>query len=262
MYTDAAMTCADDQHEWVPAPAWLLKDAGIAKGTGPIAAGYARQFCWRCRLVVDVLARKEVEIVGGVYPFRRTRKDGAEVLLPGAHGTVTGIKADCDRLNEATLKGWPGTGDAGTDAEMILLRMPSDTVRQPKNFGGSAKNMIADADRAKQSAGEDAMAELLDSLGIRYIRQAKYIPMRKLRADFHLSGRNILVEIVGGVFPFKRTRKDGSEVTLPGAHGTVAGIRADNKRLNEATLAGYRILRFLPQDVTDGTARAVLKRLL
>ena len=138
----------------------------------------------------------------------------------------------------------------------------TDTVRQPKNFGGSAKNAARDADRARQSEAEDAMAEILDELGIRYIRQAKYIPMRRLRADFHLSGTNILIEIVGGVFPFKRTRKDGSEVVLAGAHGSIEGIKADNMRLNEATLADYRVLRFLPQDVKDGRARELLERLL
>ena len=141
-----------------------------------------------------------------------------------------------------------------------------------KNDGGSAKNIARDVDAAKRSAGEDAMAVLLTEMGLTYTRQYAYAPPRKLRADFlvTLSGAanfssnhddEVLIEIQGGVFPFKRHRKDGTEVTLPGAHGSVSGIKSDNDRLNEATLAGYRMLRFLPEQVKDGTARLVLERL-
>lgn len=152
-------------------------------------------------------------------------------------------------------------------------REGSMSVEKPANYGGSAKLMARDADRAKQSAAEDAMGALLDSLGLPYERQFKYAEGRQLKADFAvclvqgkpfdpLEYPSVLIEIIGGVYPFRRTRKDGSEVMLPGAHGTVGGIKADCERLNEATINGWCVLRFLPEQVKDGTARKVLERWL
>jgi len=139
------------------------------------------------------------------------------------------------------------------------------------NDGGSAKLIVHDIERAKQGAGEDAMAAVLDELGIYYQRQYSYSDKRRFKADFAVWMPKypqsfevpcVLIEIVGGVYPFKRTRKDGTEVLKAGAHGTVKGIIADIERLNEASILGWRMLRFTPQQVESGDAKAWLERLL
>ncbi len=139
-----------------------------------------------------------------------------------------------------------------------------------KNDGGSAKNIVHDMDRAKERVGEDAMSALLDELHLGYERQYAYAVGRRFRADFAVWIRTarpheclcVLIEIVGGVYPWQRPRKDGSWGGTPGAHGSVTGILADIERLNLATINGWFMLRFSPGQVNDGTARRVLERLI
>lgn len=117
-----------------------------------------------------------------------------------------------------------------------------------KNDGGSIKNAAGDYDRAKRVAGEDNLAELMDSMGIVYERQYKYVPGRKFAADFKLKGKMVLVEYTGGIWQRK-------------AHGSITGVLMDNRRLNLASIYGYRMVRFGPRDIEDGTAEKVLKLL-
>lgn len=93
------------------------------------------------------------------------------------------------------------------------------------------------------------MAQDLAMLRIPFEQQFRYVPGRLFRADFHLTARNVLVEVQGGIAPFRRQRADGTTVVLPGAHGSVEGIMADNERLNLAMYHGYRLLRFTPNEV-------------
>lgn len=72
-------------------------------------------------------------------------------------------------------------------------------------------------------------------------RQYHYVPGRKFAGDFAWPEARLVVEVQGGVY----TR---------GAHGSVGGILRDIERLNEATLAGWRMLRFVGPQIEDGTA--------
>lgn len=47
-----------------------------------------------------------IEVQGGIHSFRRTRKDGTEYEGPGAHGSVSGILKDNERLLEAMVNGY------------------------------------------------------------------------------------------------------------------------------------------------------------
>ena len=98
--------------------------------------------------------------------------------------------------------------------------------------------------------GEESLAVQLTAEGIEYTRQFKYAKGRNFQADFMLTDTNILVEINGGVW----RRADGTA----GAHGSISGILKDNERLNAATVNGWRVLRFTPQQVLDGYARAFI----
>ena len=46
------------------------------------------------------------------------------------------------------------------------------------------------------------------------------------------------------------------------AHGSITGVLADIERLNTATLAGFRLLRFTPQAVKSGEALQLIERVL
>ena len=102
------------------------------------------------------------------------------------------------------------------------------------------------AKRGRRERGdpEDTLAAALDLAGrdpahavlLAYQRQYAYVPGRRLRADFAWPAARLLVEVQGGVYSGQ-------------AHGSISGILADNARLTAATLAGFRVLRFTPDQV-------------
>ncbi len=100
---------------------------------------------------------------------------------------------------------------------------------------------------AKRSAEEQlaAILTMSDAPLSHFEREYLYIPDRKFRADFAWPDHRLIVEINGGVFGGR-------------AHGSVQGILMDMERGNLATLHGWRVLRFLPKDVTDATRRQAM----
>ena len=95
--------------------------------------------------------------------------------------------------------------------------------------------------------GEELLAIHLAELGVHFDRQHKYAPGRRLRADFALRLQGLLTEVMGGVYNRR-------------AYGSVTGVLADIDRLNAATMAGWRMLRFTPDQVADGTAKDMVSR--
>jgi len=112
---------------------------------------------------------------------------------------------------------------------------------------------------ARFNAAETLLAEQLRAAGIPFEQHYRYVPGRKFEADFAMQDDlnfatdfkhlTLLVEITGGVY----TRQ---------AHGSVTGVLKDNERLNLATLHGFRMLRFTPDEVNDGRALALIKEVL
>ena len=99
---------------------------------------------------------------------------------------------------------------------------------------------------------EDLLAFQIKAAGLpEPVRQYYYARPRKLRADFSFPEHRLLIEIQGGIF-----MKRG------GAHGSITGILADLDRLNAATLAGFYMLRFTPDQVKTGEALAVIEKAL
>jgi very-short-patch-repair endonuclease len=88
---------------------------------------------------------------------------------------------------------------------------------------------------------EDTLAQALTLCGpplSEYEREYQYALPRKFRADFAWPAVSLLVEVQGGIYSGQ-------------AHGSISGILRDNERLNAATLAGFTVLRFTPDDIED-----------
>ncbi len=115
----------------------------------------------------------------------------------------------------------------------------------------SERRAVYKIKRARRAPG-DAETELaLQCEGIGLLkpeREYVYAPPRKFRADLAWPSHKILVECQGGVYSHQ-------------AHGSISGILKDNERLNIATLAGFRLLRFVPDQVESGEALQLIEQL-
>lgn len=83
-------------------------------------------------------------------------------------------------------------------------------------------------------------------------KEYKFFPKRKWRADFLLEWNirlKILIEIEGGA-------------CSRGRHTRGAGFIGDMDKYNHAALLGYKVLRFTPAQVLDGSAISFIKRVL
>lgn len=93
----------------------------------------------------------------------------------------------------------------------------------------------------KLSEGERVLSEQLNALLIRFEREFKFCPDRRWRADFRISGTQILVEVEGGIW-------------TNGRHTRGAGYQADMEKYNWAQLNGWTVLRYSTAQVLKGEA--------
>nr|WP_245349843.1 endonuclease domain-containing protein [Acinetobacter guillouiae] len=92
-----------------------------------------------------------------------------------------------------------------------------------------------------ESIGELTLANQLLVLKINFEQEYKFHPKRKWRADFHIVGKNILVEVEGGVWS-------------GGRHTRGKGYIGDMEKYNAAVVMGYQVLRFSTDQVKSGLA--------
>ncbi len=78
------------------------------------------------------------------------------------------------------------------------------------------------------------------------VREFKFHPTRKWRADLCWPGHMLAVECEGGVW-------------VGGRHTSGAGFTKDMEKYNALALAGYTLLRFTPAMVRDGIAVGVIE---
>lgn len=97
---------------------------------------------------------------------------------------------------------------------------------------------------------EAMLALHLTAEGVAFEQQYKYCPDRNFKADFAIVDRRLLIEVNGGIW------------NNDGAHGRVSGIIKDIERLNLATLNGYFMLRYTPDQVKSGEARTFIMQVL
>lgn len=81
------------------------------------------------------------------------------------------------------------------------------------------------------------------------VAEFRFHPVRRWRFDWAWPERKVAVEIDGGIW----TR---------GRHTRGAGFLADMEKLNTAALLGWRVLRFTPAQVKDGSCWAWIKEIL
>lgn len=100
-----------------------------------------------------------------------------------------------------------------------------------------------------QSVGEVTLARDLRALKINFEQEYKFHPDRKWRADFFITGTNILIEVEGGVWS-------------GGRHTRGKGYLGDMEKYNAAAVMGFKVLRFDTQQVKSGLAIKQIENLV
>ena len=102
--------------------------------------------------------------------------------------------------------------------------------------------------QAQPSEGERALATLILWAKLPAPEwQYRFDPVRKWRFDAAWPLAKLAVEVEGGTF-------------VAGRHTRGKGYERDAEKYNAAVLAGWRVLRFTTDMVTDGRALVVLER--
>ena len=122
--------------------------------------------------------------------------------------------------------------------KMIGAKKPKRGSKRPKLKGEKV-----------QSEGEVILATALRVLKIEFEQEFKFHPTRKWRADFHLKGKKILVEVEGGIWS-------------NGRHTRGKGYLGDLEKCNEATMMGYQVIRFSTEQVKSGKAIEQILKLI
>lgn len=91
------------------------------------------------------------------------------------------------------------------------------------------------------SEGEATLAQHLKAHGVSFEQEFRFHPDRKWRADFHIVGHMLLVEVEGGIWS-------------GGRHTRAKGYIGDMEKYNAAVALGYRVLRFSTEQVKSGFA--------
>ena len=99
------------------------------------------------------------------------------------------------------------------------------------------------------SDAEDTFALHLDVHDIQYRREYRFHPERRWRFDFALPSEKIAIEIEGAVW-------------TGGRHTRGSGFVKDMEKYNHASLLGWRVLRFSPDQVDNGLAIEFVQRML
>lgn len=100
-----------------------------------------------------------------------------------------------------------------------------------------------------QSVGEVTLAMHLRGCKINFEQEYKFHPDRKWRADFFITGTNILIEVEGGIWS-------------GGRHTRGKGFIADMEKYNAAAVMGFKVLRFDTQQVESGLAIKQIENLV
>ena len=89
----------------------------------------------------------------------------------------------------------------------------------------------------------------LKALKIDFEQEFKFHSSRKWRADFHLKGRMILIEVEGGIWS-------------GGRHTRGKGYIGDMEKYNAAAMLGYQVIRFSTEQVKSGLAIQQIEKMV
>ena len=114
--------------------------------------------------------------------------------------------------------------------KMVKATRPKGRSKRPKVKGEKVPNEF-----------EAKLARELKTLKIEFEQEFKFHPDRKWKADFHLVGKKILVEVEGGIWS-------------GGRHTRGKGYIGDMEKYNAATMMGFQVIRFSTDQVKSGLA--------
>ena len=122
--------------------------------------------------------------------------------------------------------------------KMIGASKPKRGSKYPKVKGEKVPNEF-----------EAKLAMELRALKINFEQEYQFHPKRKWRADFHIVGKKILVEVEGGIWS-------------GGRHTRGKGYIGDMEKYNAAVMMGYQVIRFSTEQVKSGLAIEQILKLI
>ncbi|TCB75552.1 DUF559 domain-containing protein [Acinetobacter sp. ANC 3781] len=134
--------------------------------------------------------------------------------------------------------------------------MSSISLTEYKKLYGKQSKTTAKSKRQPRGAkvesiGESLLATQLKALKIEFKREFKFHPERKWKADFHIVGKKILVEVEGGIW-----------MAEGGRHTRGKGYIGDMEKYNSATMMGYQVIRFSTEQVKSGLAVQQIQKMV
>lgn len=112
-------------------------------------------------------------------------------------------------------------------------------IKKPKRSGVKRRSSIKK--ERVQSIGEATLATHLTALKIQFEQEFLFHDTRKWRADFHIIGHKLLIEVEGGIW-------------TQGRHTRGKGYSEDMIKHNAIQKLGYCLLRFSTEQVKSGLA--------
>ena len=122
--------------------------------------------------------------------------------------------------------------------KMVKATKPKGRSKRPKVKGEKVPNEF-----------ETKLARELKTLKIEFEQEFEFHPKRKWRADFHLVGKKILVEVEGAIWS-------------GGRHTRGKGYIGDMEKYNAATMMGFQVLRFSTDQVKSGHAIQQIEKMV
>lgn len=122
--------------------------------------------------------------------------------------------------------------------KMVKATRPKGRSKRPKVKGEKVPNEF-----------EAKLARELKTLKIDFEQEFEFHPKRKWRADFHLVGKKILVEVEGAIWS-------------GGRHTRGKGYIGDMEKYNAATMMGYQVIRFSTEQVKSGLAIQQIEKMV
>ncbi len=122
--------------------------------------------------------------------------------------------------------------------KMVKATRPKVHSKRPKVKGEKVPNEF-----------EAKLARELKTLKIEFEQEFEFHPKRKWRADFHLVGKKILVEVEGAIWS-------------GGRHTRGKGYIGDMEKYNAATMMGFQVIRFSTDQVKSGHAIQQIEKMV
>ncbi|QZM13406.1 hypothetical protein ABVS_2779 [Acinetobacter lwoffii] len=122
--------------------------------------------------------------------------------------------------------------------KMVKATRPKGRSTRPKVKGEKVSNEF-----------EAKLARELKALKIDFEQEFKFHPERKWKADFHLVGKKILVEVEGAIWS-------------GGRHTRGKGYLGDLEKYNAATMMGFQVIRFSTDQVKSGHAIQQIEKMV